>query len=42
MALDIVWTVRAANGFDRIIKHLEKQWTEKEVMNFVKEAHDFF
>jgi len=42
MALDIVWTVRAAKGFDRIIKHLEKQWTEKEVMNFVKEAHDFF
>lgn len=42
MALEIVWTVRAARGFDRIIKHLEKQWTEKEVGNFVKEMHDFF
>ena len=42
MALEIVWTVRAANGFDRIIKHMEKKWTEKEVMNFVKETNDFF
>jgi plasmid stabilization system protein ParE len=42
MALEIVWTVRAAQGFDRIVKHLEEQWTEKEVKNFVKEAYDFF
>ena len=42
MALEIVWTIRAAKGFNRIIKHLEKQWTEKEVGNFVKETHDFF
>jgi len=42
MALKIVWTVRAAQGFDRIIKYLEEQWTEKEVMNFVREANDFF
>jgi plasmid stabilization system protein ParE len=42
MALKIVWTVRAAQGFDRIIKYLEEQWTEKEVKNFVKEANVFF
>jgi plasmid stabilization system protein ParE len=42
MALKIVWTVRAAQGFDRIIKHLEEHWTEKEVMNFVREAYDLF
>jgi plasmid stabilization system protein ParE len=42
MALNIVWTVRAAQGFDRIINYLEEQWTEKEVMNFVREANDFF
>ena len=42
MALEIVWTIRAAKGFDRIIKYLEEQWTEKEIKNFVKETIDFF
>ena len=42
MALEIVWTVRAAKGYNRIIKHLEERWTEKAVINFVKEVHDFF
>ena len=42
MALKIVWTVRAAKGFHRIIKYLEEQWTEKEVRSFIKETNDFF
>lgn len=42
MALNIVWTVRAARGFEQIINYLEDQWTEKEVRKFVKETYDFF
>ncbi len=42
MALEIVWTARAAKGFDRIIRQIEKQWTEREVRSFIKETYDFF
>lgn len=42
MALELKWTKRAAQGYDRIIKHLEKEWGEKEVENFVRKTHAFF
>lgn len=42
MALALVWTRRAAQGYDKIIRYLEEYWTEKEVRNFVQESEDFF
>lgn len=42
MALRIVWTKRAQNGFDGIVNYLEENWTEREVRNFLKQTTDFF
>lgn len=42
MALEIVWTKRATQGYDNIIEYLEANWTEKEISNFIKETNDFF
>ena len=41
MALKIVWTTRALQGFDRIIDYLEKEWTEKEISTFVEDTFEF-
>lgn len=41
MALRIVWTNRAIQGFDNIISYLEDNWTDKEVLNFVKDINEF-
>ncbi|MFP4622114.1 MAG: hypothetical protein ACLFM7_12440 [Bacteroidales bacterium] len=29
-------------GYDRIVKYLEKEWSEKEVRHFVQETKHFF
>lgn len=42
MAVKIVWTTRAMQGYERIIKYLEEKWSEKEVRNFVKQTAHFF
>ncbi|MCF8307631.1 MAG: type II toxin-antitoxin system RelE/ParE family toxin [Bacteroidales bacterium] len=42
MAVKLVWTKRAIQGYDRIVKHLYEEWTEKEVKNFVQETAHFF
>ncbi len=42
MALALVWTKRAIQGYDRIVHYLELHWTEKEVRNFVLESDEFF
>lgn len=42
MALTIVWTRRAIQGYDKIVQYLETHWTEREVRNFVKESDEFF
>jgi plasmid stabilization system protein ParE len=42
MALTLVWTKRAEQGYDRIVKYLEKEWTDREVSNFVRETKHFF
>jgi len=42
MALELVWTKRAAQGYDRIVRYLEKEWTEREVHNFVQDTDTFF
>ncbi|MCB0396865.1 MAG: type II toxin-antitoxin system RelE/ParE family toxin [Flavobacteriales bacterium] len=41
MALEIIWTPRASEGFDKIIAYLEEEWTEREVGNFVKQVYSF-
>lgn len=42
MALEIVWTKQAEQGYDRIIKYLEENWTEREIKNFLQETKQFF
>lgn len=42
MALEIIWSSRAEKGIDKIVKYLEKKWTEKEIKNFMQEVQDFF
>jgi len=41
MALEVVWTKRAEDGYDRIIKYLEKEWTDREIHNFIEETSQF-
>lgn len=42
MALEIVWSIRAEKGFDKILNYLEENWTEREIRNFVEESQEFF
>jgi len=42
MALTLVWTKRAEQGYESIAKYLEKEWTDREVSNFVRETKHFF
>ncbi|WP_083985271.1 type II toxin-antitoxin system RelE/ParE family toxin [Geofilum rubicundum] len=41
MALEIVWSKRAENGYDKILRHLEEEWTEREIRNFINETRQF-
>ena len=38
MALKIVWSPRSESNFDSIIEYLNKNWTEREVANFLKQV----
>lgn len=42
MALTLVWSKRAEQGYDHIVKYLEEEWTDREVSNFVRETKHFF
>jgi plasmid stabilization system protein ParE len=42
MDVKLVWSKRADQGYARIIKYLEEEWTDKEVSNFVRETKHFF
>ena len=42
MALKLVWSKRADQGYACIVKYLEEEWTDKEVRNFVQETKHFF
>lgn len=42
MALTIVWTKRAIQGYDKIVQYLETNWTEREVRKFIQEGDEFF
>ena len=41
MAHQVKWTPRAKQGFDNIIRYLEKNWTEREISNFISETKAF-
>ncbi len=42
MAIKIFWSKRAEHGYARIVEYLEKEWTAREVSNFVRETNHFF
>lgn len=42
MALTLVWTKRAIQGYDKIVSYLEQHWTEREIRNFIQESDEFF
>jgi plasmid stabilization system protein ParE len=42
MAFKIIWTKQAAKGYDNIINYLQKNWSEKEIINFIEETDKFF
>jgi len=41
MALEIVWSKRADEKFDEILKYLSEEWGKKVTMAFVKKVYDF-
>jgi len=41
MELEIIWSKRAASGYAKILKYLDRQWTQKEVENFEQEVKKF-
>ena len=41
MALALVWTKRAIQGFDKIVRYLEEDWTIRS-RNFIRESDEFF
>jgi len=41
MALEIEWSKRADNSFDRIIDFLQAEWGDQVVKTFVKKTYDF-
>ena len=41
MALKIIWSRRAEQGYDRIVGYLIDNWSEKEVRMFIQETSKF-
>jgi len=42
MAIKLVWSKRAEQGYARIINYLKEEWTDREIGNFVQETNHFF
>ena len=40
MALKIHWTKKAEKTFDKVVVYLLKDWSEKEVQNFVRKTNN--
>lgn len=40
MALNVYWTIRAQKTFDKVVVYLLKEWSEKEVQNFVRKTNN--
>lgn len=41
MALEILWSKKADNKFDRILDYLSAEWGERVTSAFVKKVYDF-
>jgi len=41
MALEIFWSKRADNKFDKILDYLNSEWGERVASAFVKKVYDF-
>jgi plasmid stabilization system protein ParE len=41
MALEILWSKRASNKFDKILEYLLEEWGERITGNFVKKVYNF-
>jgi plasmid stabilization system protein ParE len=41
MALEIFWSKRADNKFDKILDYLSAEWGERVTSAFVKKVYDF-
>ena len=39
MALNVIWSPQAIQTFSEIIDYLHKNWTEKEIRNFVQQSN---
>nr|WP_294925256.1 type II toxin-antitoxin system RelE/ParE family toxin [uncultured Flavobacterium sp.] len=42
MALKIIWTSQAVNGFNKVLDYLEENWTLKEILNLEKSIEQVF
>ncbi|WP_366448954.1 type II toxin-antitoxin system RelE/ParE family toxin [Cecembia sp.] len=42
MALKIVWTSRAVEGYQQIIEYLQVHFTDKEIRKFIRQTNEFF
>ncbi len=42
MAVKLVWSKRADQGYARIVKYLEEEWTYKEVQSYIRKTKHFF
>jgi plasmid stabilization system protein ParE len=42
MEIKILWSKRAEQGYNNIVKYLEKEWTDREVRKFISETSHFF
>ncbi len=41
MEVKIIWTLQAVKGLDRVIGYLEKEWTEREILNLEENINEF-
>lgn len=41
MALEIVWSKKADDKFDKILNYLQENWDDKVTGSFVKKVYDF-
>lgn len=39
MGLEIRWTKRAEKSFDRVVEHIETNWSEKSAKKFVRKTN---
>jgi len=41
MEIKLLWSKRAEQGYDNIVRYLEKEWTDREINRFIRETNHF-